>query len=166
MASLHLRTPQRCSMVLNIDISETARHSQGFGARHRLGSAPKRFHSLPNAQEHFPGFRGYHFTSLDITSTSGRQQCPNPVTRGPLWDTKMSVIQIPRRLPFRLLHKSPIEAVLPHRPSSSYLLHLSRSGLASAILIAFFRMSGATLRESHSLFIAWSTPCKSTPLPA
>lgn len=77
-----------------LNISETARHSQGFGARHRLGSAPKRFHSLPNAQEHFPGFRGYHFTSLDITSTSGRQQCPNPVTRGPLWDTKMSVTAV------------------------------------------------------------------------
>lgn len=39
------------------------------------------------------------------------------------------------------------------RPSSSYLLHRLRSGLASAILPASRRMPGATLREFHSLSI-------------
>lgn len=39
------------------------------------------------------------------------------------------------------------------RPSSSYLLHRLRSGLASSILPASRRMPGATLREFHSLSI-------------
>lgn len=45
------------------------------------------------------------------------------------------------------------------RPSSSYLLHRLRSGLASAILPASRRMPDATLREFHSLSIVESTLC-------
>lgn len=150
-------------------ISETARRSQGFGARPRLASAPKRFHELPNAQEYFAGFRGSSFTPSDITSTSEHQQYPNPAARGPFWDTEMSVIHIPPRLPFRLLHKPPAGLSFPHCPSSSYPLHRLRSGLASSVLSwvalvkSLVQLHSSSLVDAVSL-IAWSTPGASASL--